>query len=655
MKPRKFSNKATLAALLLALSAIAWSIASILAIVRPEGQGRGAGPLALLNSLLFAIAVCGISYILVRTRRRAEEEQEGAQVTKADVKRMQHEMELNRYREKLAEMDEKHSVDMSEVLERYRLFFRNSVDAMLMLSAAGVILEANEEACRLFQMREEEFCGSRQEELVSQEDAGFGEALTSCLATGMFRGELTFRRKDGTRFPAFASLSLLLSGDGINRLSMVIRDISDLKKAEEALRESEAKLKEAQKIAQIGHWELNFVTNKLTWSEEVYNIYEVDPEQFETSFDAIFNLLLPKDKEKIDREHAEAVVKKSGLDDIHRFSFPDGRTKYVHETSRNFYDEEGKLARTVGTVQDLTSRWLTEERLRQLSLVVEQSPVSVIITDANGSITYVNPKFTELTGYAPDEVVGRNPRLLKTGLTPPETYEDLWSSLLAGREWRGEFINRKKDGSRYHEMASISPVANALGEITHFVAILEDITARKHAEEKLRELSLSDELTGLANRRGFMLLAEQQIKLALRNGSGLVLVFADLDRLKWINDTLGHAEGDRAIQDTALVMRKSFRASDIIARLGGDEFVALSPNATEQSETLIMKRLRQQLHKQNSEAERPYELSISFGVTSYDPARPCTLEELMERGDRLMYEQKQKRKLEQNEYPAASA
>src|SRR6185369_5039973 len=153
------------------------------------------------------------------------------------------------------------------------------------------------------------------------------------------------------------------------------------------------------------------------------------------------------------------------------------------------------------------------------------------------------------------------------------------TSLLSGREWRGEFINRKKDGSHYCEMASISPVANALGEITHFVAILEDITDRKHAEEKLRELSVSDELTGLANRRGFMLLAEQQIKLAQRTGKGLVLVFADLDRLKWINDTLGHAEGDRAIQDTALILRNSFRTSDIVARLGGDEFVALSPNA----------------------------------------------------------------------------
>ncbi len=572
-----------------------------------------------------------------------------ASVIQEFVRRKQAVKELNRYKERLEGMVEERSVELSAVVERYRLFFRNSIDAMLMLSSDGTILEANPEACRLFRMGEDEVCGVGREELVGQADTCFSEALASCLATGMFRGELNFRRKDGTTFPAFVSSSLFRNSAGIDRLSMVIRDISDLKKAEEALRASEAMLKEAQKIAHIGHWELNFVTNKLTWSEEVYNIYEVDPEQFEASFDAFFSLLAPKDKEKIDRARGEAVQNKTNLDNIHRFHFPDGRVKYVHETCQNFYDQAGKLTRTVGTVQDMTAHWLAEERLRQLSLVVEQIPVCVLITDVSGIITYVNPKFSELTGYAPDEVIGRNPRMLKTGLTPPETYKELWSTLLAGREWRGEFCNRKKDGRQYWETASISPVANALGEITHFVAIKEDITDRKLAEERLREQSVSDELTGLANRRGFMLLAQQQIKAAQRTGKALALVFADLDRLKWINDTLGHSEGDRAIQDTARILRNSFRASDIVARLGGDEFVVLSPEATEQSELLIVERLQRNLDGHNREANRPYGLSVSFGITVYDPEAPCTLEELLERGDRLMYEQKQKRKLERKE------
>jgi len=422
-------------------------------------------------------------------------------------------------------------------------------------------------------------------------------------------------------------------------------DVTELKKTEEALRASESMLKEAQKIAHIGHWELNFITNKLTWSEEVYNIYEVGPEQFEASFDAFFKLFSQKDKEKIDRIYTEEAENKIDLDNIHRFNFPDGRIKYVHETCKNFYDNDGKLTRTLGTVQDMTTRWMTEEKIRQLSHVVEQSPVSVAITDVSGAITYVNRKFTELTGYSSDELISQNLSILKTDITPPETYQDLWSALLAGNEWKGEFCNRKKNGDTYWEMASISPIADVLGEITHFVAIKEDITERKIAEQKLRELSISDELTGLANRRGFMLLAQQQLKAAERNGKAVILLFADLDRLKWINDNLGHAEGDLAIQDAAAVLRNSFRSSDIVARLGGDEFVALSPDASEESETMIMNRLQEHLQAHNLEVHRPYELSISFGITAYNPVEPCTLEELLERGDRLMYEQKQQRKM----------
>jgi diguanylate cyclase (GGDEF)-like protein/PAS domain S-box-containing protein len=123
---------------------------------------------------------------------------------------------------------------------------------------------------------------------------------------------------------------------------------------------------------------------------------------------------------------------------------------------------------------------------RNLIQAVEQSPVSIIITDPNGNIEYVNPRFTQLTGYSLDEVLGQNPRVLKTDLTPPETHRQLWSTISAGREWRGEFVNHKKDGSFFFELATISPITNANGAITHYLAIKEDITERKQLEEELR-------------------------------------------------------------------------------------------------------------------------------------------------------------------------
>ena len=129
----------------------------------------------------------------------------------------------------------------------------------------------------------------------------------------------------------------------------------------------------------------------------------------------------------------------------------------------------------------------SEERLRQLSAAVEQSPVSIVITDLNGSITYVNPKFSQLTGYSLEEAIGQNPRILKSGYTSSDAYQDLWQTISAGRTWRGEFHNKKKNGELYWEIASISSIIDAAGRVTHYLAVKEDVTARKQAEEGLRE------------------------------------------------------------------------------------------------------------------------------------------------------------------------
>lgn len=130
-------------------------------------------------------------------------------------------------------------------------------------------------------------------------------------------------------------------------------------------------------------------------------------------------------------------------------------------------------------------KWM-EDDLRKLSNAVKQSPSIVIITDINGNIEYVNPKFTQVTGYTSDEVIGKNPRILKSDKTPPEEYQRLWDTITSGNEWRGEFINRKKSGELYWDSTCISPIKNPEGTITHFVAVMEDITERKRMKEKLQ-------------------------------------------------------------------------------------------------------------------------------------------------------------------------
>ncbi len=158
------------------------------------------------------------------------------------------------------------------------------------------------------------------------------------------------------------------------------------------------------------------------------------------------------------------------------------------------YIAKGNLSRLVPAIgrelreaRGRQQRSRTEEQLRKLSHAVEQSPSVVVITDTKGTIEYVNPKFTQITGYTSGEAIGENPRILKSGRTPPEVYKEMWETITSGGEWRGEFCNKKKNGELYWEDASISPVRDSKGVITHFVAVKEDITERKQMEEQLKE------------------------------------------------------------------------------------------------------------------------------------------------------------------------
>lgn len=199
----------------------------------------------------------------------------------------------------------------------------------------------------------------------------------------------------------------------------------------------------------------------------------------------------------------------------------------------------------VGGILDLTRYKQAEKQLQKLSQAVEQSPATVVITDAQANIEFVNPKFTRLTGYTFEEVLGKNPRILKSNLTPAATYEGLWTSILSGREWRGEFINRKKNGEIYWESASISAIRNAAGMITHFIAVKEDISERKRAEEALRKTEeefrklFSEAVEGVfrTSPDGKFIVANPAVARILGYGSAedLIAAINDSGRQVWLN------------------------------------------------------------------------------------------------------------------------
>ena len=199
----------------------------------------------------------------------------------------------------------------------------------------------------------------------------------------------------------------------------------------------------------------------------------------------------PQGKEKAKQIFQRFVAGEVITDEELQMQKADGTLVWISLTVNMIRNAGGKVAESRSMVLDITERKRTEEALRKLSQAIEQSPSIVMITDVQDSIEYVNPKFTELTGYTTNEVYGQNPRLLKSGMHSSEFYKELWDTILAGGEWRGQLRNRKKNGELYWESASISPVRNADGVITHFIKVAEDITERKRVEETLERVRFS--------------------------------------------------------------------------------------------------------------------------------------------------------------------
>ena len=167
---------------------------------------------------------------------------------------------------------------------------------------------------------------------------------------------------------------------------------------------------------------------------------------------------------------------------------------------------------------------------------------------------------------------------------------------------------------------------------------------RKRLEEEILSLSLTDELTGLYNRRGFMVLAEQEVKLAHRKKRNMMLFFGDVDKLKTINDTRGHAQGDLALKEVSIILKNIFREADIIARIGGDEFVALALDASQGGEKIMADRIQSAFEVRNQQGDMAFNLSLSLGIVCYNPESPCTVSELIARADELMYQHKQEKR-----------
>lgn len=233
---------------------------------------------------------------------------------------------------------------------------------------------------------------------------------------------------------------------------------------------------------------------------------------------------------------------------------------------------------------------LTEIELQSLALgVVEHS---VVITSRDGTIEWVNPAFTALSGFTREEAVGRTPAIQKSGLHDASFYAQMWETVLSGRTWEGELTNVRKDGSTYVEDLTVTPVRDEAGEIAHFVAVKRDVTERRRHEETIVHLSRHDPLTDLANRR---VVEENLGRLLARSERGIpsALLLLDLDNFKEVNDRSGHAAGDEVLKAFARLFQEAVRPGDLVGRIGGDEFVVLLEGAGPDEARTVAERIRE--------------------------------------------------------------
>ena len=271
----------------------------------------------------------------------------------------------------------------------------------------------------------------------------------------------------------------------------------------------------------------------------------------------------------------------------------------------------------------------------------------VVITSAHDldsggpTILYVNPAFTEVTGYTPEEAIGQTPRMLRGPRTDPNTGARVRAALEAGEPIRTEVLNYAKDGHTYWLDLNIIPLRDESGRVTHFAAIQRDITASKNLEEELTRLATTDALTGLHNRRAFCDAAATEIARARRYSEPLSIISMDLDRFKLINDKHGHATGDVALVRFAEICRRHVREVDLLARIGGEEFAILLPATSENNAARLAERIRHAVHELTVLADgQSFKFTVSMGVAAYR-GKDDSLETLMRRADEALYRAKE--------------
>ena len=379
-------------------------------------------------------------------------------------------------------------------------------------------------------------------------------------------------------------------------------------------------------------------------SAGMHAIFQLSPDAIAQDAAPLFALMHPDDVARVAASIKSSAQALTPWVDEYRVKLEDGAVRWLSSKAAPQKLDDGSVL-WHGFVSDITEHKQAEESLITLSAAVEQSPVSIVISDPQGLIEYVNPMFEQVSGYRRAEVIGQNPRIWSSHEKSEEEYREMWALLLAGETWHGEFQNRRKDGSLFWEQAVIAPIFDDHSQPIHYLAIKEDITQRKAAEAEIEHLAFYDSLTGLPNRRLLTDRLQQVLAVGTRSQRNGALLFIDVDNFKLLNETHGHQQGDVMLQQVAQRINHCVREGDTVARLGGDDFVVMLQDLSDQQSVAatqaeaVAQKILEALHQSYSFGHFTHHCSASVGVALFNASHD-TVEEILKRADLALYQAK---------------
>lgn len=372
----------------------------------------------------------------------------------------------------------------------YRASFEQAAVGMGQVTPEGCFLKANRRFCELFGYTPDEVPGLHVDQLTHPEDRDITRVLLDRLRSGElehYQLQKRYIRRDGRVI--WVDLSGAVVRDAAGAVMYYLSAFKDITERIEATAQLEAERLRLRTLLRT--------IPDLVWLKDEHGVYQFCNPRFEAFFGAPEEAIVGKrDHDYVEADLADffrahdlkAMAKGGPSVNEEWVTFAhDGHRERLETIKTPMRDASGRLLGILGIARDVTQSRADQERLRKLSNAIEHSPVVIVITDRAGVIEHVNPRFVELTGYSRAEALGHTPRILRSGLTPPETYAALWATIQAGKIWHGELQNRKKNGELYWESTSIAPIVDDAGHVTHFVALKEDITHLKAIQAELQD------------------------------------------------------------------------------------------------------------------------------------------------------------------------